>query len=108
MIEELNIGLRKNKMWIVIGAGTGLKYAYIDFVISNIPRGGRIIQSKLRKFKITKNAWLMFFDSSMEAKWINVYDDTPPPVLPDFENRGFFGVEKKLNKLLEKKVNKKK
>lgn len=50
----------------------------------------------------------MFFDSSMEAKWINVYDDTPPPVLPDFENRGFFGVEKKLNKLLEKKVNKKK
>ena len=41
----------------------------------------------------------------MEAKWINVYDDTPP-VLPDFENRGFS--EKKLNKLLEKKVNKKK
>jgi hypothetical protein len=67
LIDELNLGLRKNKMGMVIGAGTGLKYAYIDFVISNIPRGGRIIQSKLRKFKITKNAWIMFFDSSRRA-----------------------------------------
>jgi hypothetical protein len=108
LIDELNMGLRKNKMGMVIGAGTGLKYAYIDFVISNIPRGGRIIQSKLRKFKITKNAWIMFFDSSMEANWINVYDDTPPPVLPDFESRGIFGIEKKLNKLLEKKITRKK
>ncbi len=99
LIDELNMGLRKNKMGMVTGAGTGLKYAYIDFVISNISRGARIIQSKLRKFKITKNAWIMFLDSSMEANWIGVYDDTPPPLFPDFENRGIYGVEKKLNKI---------
>ncbi len=108
LIDELNLGLRKNKMGRVIGAGTGLKYAYIDFVISNISRGGRIIQSKLRKFKITKNAWIMFYDSSMEAKWINVYDDTPAPIMPDFESRGIYGVEKKLKKLLEKRESRKK
>lgn len=106
LIDELNMGLRKNKIGMVTGAGTGLKYAYIDFVISNIYRGGRIIQSKLRKFKITKNAWIMFLDSSMEANWIGVYEDSPPPLMPDFENRGIYGVDKKLNKSIEKKLGK--
>jgi hypothetical protein len=105
LIDELNLGLRKNQIGMVTGAGSGLKYSYIDFVISNIPRGARIIQSKLRKIqKSQKNAWIMFFDSAMEANWIGVYDDSPPPLLPDFENRGLYGFEKDLNKLIEKKL----
>lgn len=103
LIDELNMALRKNKMGMVTGAGTGLKYSYIDFVISNVARGGRIIQSKLRKFKIPRNAWILFFDSEKEAQWIGVYDDTPAPPLPDFENRGIHGIGKKIDRLLEKK-----
>lgn len=104
LIEELNLGLRKNEIGMVVGVGTGLKYAYIDFVISNISRGGRIIQSKLRKFKVTKNAWIMFFDSAMESKWIGVYDDTPPPLMPDFEYRAAKGISKRMSKILDKKL----
>lgn len=105
LIDELNMALRKNKMGMVTGTGTGSKYAYIDFVISNIPKAGRIIQSKLRKFKITKNAWILFFDSEKEAQWISIYDDTPPPPLPDFENRGFNGpLGRKLDKIIDQKL----
>jgi hypothetical protein len=87
LLNALNATLVEKRIGVVTGAGTGLRHGYIDFVLNSISKGGRIIQKIGKKFKLPKNSWILFFDSVMEANWIGIYEDTPIPPMPDFENR---------------------
>ncbi|RPI77431.1 MAG: hypothetical protein EHM45_09105 [Desulfobacteraceae bacterium] len=84
--DALDHALISVELGCCIGGGTGLHYSYIDLALTDMEKGFGIVKDVLCKGKITKRAWILFFDSELESKWIGIWDDSPPPPLPDYEN----------------------
>jgi hypothetical protein len=65
----------------IIGGGTGLRYSYIDFALTDLEQSIDIIQKILQDGKITKRSWLFFHDPIYQLEWIGIWPDSPEPYL---------------------------
>jgi hypothetical protein len=63
----------------VMGGGTGTRYSYVDLALLNLDEAVRAIRSVLQEGRLSRNAWIQFFDSNLGAEWIGVHDDSPAP-----------------------------
>lgn len=63
----------------VIGGGTGLRYSYVDLALLDVKKAVPAIREALRAGRLPKRSWLLFHDSALEAEWIGIWDDSPPP-----------------------------
>lgn len=61
------------------GSGTGLRYSYIDLALTDIAKAVPVIRRVLAERRAPLRSWLLFLDSDLEAEWVGVYADTPPP-----------------------------
>lgn len=77
--DALDVALRHFNIGCVIGGGTGLRYSYVDFAVTDPPAAFGIISKVLRAGKVPKNSWILFFDSERADEWIGVWDDSPAP-----------------------------
>jgi hypothetical protein len=77
--DTLDEALKHCKVGRVVGSGTGLRYSYIDFAITDVPTACGIIRMVLCAGKIPNRSWIQFFDSDKAGQWIGIWDDTPPP-----------------------------
>ncbi len=77
--DTLEESLRHFKVGCVVGSGTGLRYSYVDFAITDVAMACGIIRKVLCAGKIPKMSWILFFDSDKAEQWIGVWDDTPAP-----------------------------
>lgn len=84
--DALHEALSAAKVGTTIGGGTGLRYSYIDLALTNLPKAAGVIRDVLQAGKLPHRTWIQFFDAELAAEWVGVYDDTPPPPLPDFES----------------------
>ncbi len=71
----------KEQVGCFIGGGTGLKYSYIDLALTDLDKGIKLTKEILRNGNITKNSWILFYDSELENEWIGIWDDSPKPLL---------------------------
>ncbi len=78
--DALDGVLRSESCGCFIGGGTGLRYSYIDFALTDVRKGVDLIKRVLREGNIPNRSWVLFYDSDMADEWIGVYDDTPPPL----------------------------
>jgi hypothetical protein len=83
--DALDEVLRPNRLGCQIGGGTGLRYSYIDLALVELPQGIEAIRRRLQEGNVTKRSWIQFFDSDLAAEWIGIYDDSPPPPMPPFD-----------------------
>jgi len=83
----LDNALINARLGCCIGAGTGLHYSYIDLAFMNLEKGVAIVKEVLQKGNITKKSWILFFDSELESEWIGIWDESPPPPMPEFKIR---------------------
>ncbi len=77
--DALDDALRRKALGAVIGGGTGLRYSYVDLVLSQLDEGLAEVRKLVRAGGIPKLSWLLFFDAVWRDEWIGIYDDTPPP-----------------------------
>ena len=77
--DTLDEALRSLKVGCVSGSGTGLRYSYVDFAVTDVAISCEIIRKVLCAGKISKSSWILFFDSNKRNNWIGVWEDTPPP-----------------------------
>jgi hypothetical protein len=77
--EDVDAALREAEIGGVVGGGTGLRYGYIDLALTNVDQAAEAIRRVLRKRRVSKRTWLLFFDCEWEREWIGVWDDAPPP-----------------------------
>lgn len=82
--DALDAVLVPEKLGCHIGGGTGLRYSYIDLALTDVERGIQAVRQRLRAGKIPKRTWIQFFDSDLAAEWVGIYDDTPPPPMPEY------------------------
>ena len=78
----LDDALRARRYGCVIGAGTGLRYTYIDLALLNMDGALRRLRKLLQHAGVSRRAWLQFFDSSLAGEWIGMWPDSPPPPMP--------------------------
>ncbi len=83
--DTLDGALRDADVGCFIGGGTGLKYSYVDIVLTDLEGGASIVKRVLQEGNIPKRSWLLFFDTDLKARWIDIWDDAPPPPLPEFD-----------------------
>jgi hypothetical protein len=81
--DALNEALVPAQFGCSVGGGTGLRYSYIDLALTNVEQAQEVIRRVLQERKIPKRSWLLFYDRDWEQEWIGVWDDSPPPPLPE-------------------------
>jgi hypothetical protein len=62
-----------------VGGGMGLRYAYIDLALTDVPAAITAIRERLQAGGLPKRSWILFFDSDLASEWVGIYDDTPKP-----------------------------
>jgi hypothetical protein len=83
--DALDEVLKPGELGCHIGGGTGLRYSYIDLAVTDVNRGIAAVQARLRQGNVPRRSWILFFDDELAGEWVGIYDDTPPPLLPDLE-----------------------
>lgn len=78
----LDGALRARRYGCVIGAGTGLRYTYIDLALLDVEGALRRLRKLLQHAGVSRRAWVQFFDSSLGAEWVGMWPDSPPPPMP--------------------------
>ena len=77
--DTLDEALRSSKVGCVVGGGTGLRYSYVDFAVTDFINACNTIRATLCAGKIPKRSWIMLFDSDKAGQWVGIWDDTPAP-----------------------------
>lgn len=76
---DLRVALTDVQAGAVWGGGTGLVYSYVDFALTDVPRGVEAILNVLRRGNIHRRTWILFHEADLVDEWIGVYENTPPP-----------------------------
>lgn len=83
--DALDEVLKPTELGCQIGGGTGRRYSYIDLALVDVERGIDVVRQRLQEGNVPKRSWIQFFDADLESEWIGIYDDSPPPPMPNFE-----------------------
>ncbi|HEX2673070.1 MAG TPA: hypothetical protein VHM25_19455, partial [Polyangiaceae bacterium] len=78
-IEQLMKGILGERDGTMVGFGLGVRYGYIDLVLSNPDCARQRLFPELRAFGISKRSWVLFCDSELSTEFLPVYSDSPPP-----------------------------
>ena len=65
----------------VVGIGFGVRYGYVDLALADPDSARARLIPELRSLEISKRSWILFCDSELEAEYLPVYPDSPPPCL---------------------------
>ena len=82
MENRLERELVKAQVGAVIGSGDGVRYAYVDLALVNLPRAFEVLAEILRIVEVPTRSWLLFFDSELADEWVGLRPATPPPPMP--------------------------
>jgi hypothetical protein len=85
--DALDNALIPAKLGCIIGGGNGLQYTYIDIALGDLEKSVVVIKDVLQKKNITRKSWILFFDSELQAEWIGIWDDSPAPPMPNFDEK---------------------
>ena len=83
--DALDERLRSAKLGCFVGGGTGLRYSYVDFSLTDLWRSIPIIREVLRAGNLTRRSWIQFYDSEWQNEWVGIWDDSPPPPIEAHE-----------------------
>jgi len=78
-IEHLMKGILGERDGTMVGFGLGVRYGYIDLVLSNPDCARQRLFPELRAFGISKRSWVLFCDSELSTEYLPVYSDSPAP-----------------------------
>ncbi|MEZ6132064.1 MAG: hypothetical protein R3C59_25665 [Planctomycetaceae bacterium] len=85
MEEAVRHALEAQNLGCLIGAGTGLRYSYVELALTNVERGVAAVARAMREGRVSKRSWVQFHDADLEGEWIGVYDDSPAPPREEVE-----------------------
>ncbi|BBO35384.1 hypothetical protein [Lacipirellula parvula] len=80
--DALDEALQAAQAGCVIGAGTGLLYSYIELALTDVNAGILAVRRRLREGNIPRRTWVQFYDATLAAEWVGIYDETPAPPMP--------------------------
>ena len=79
--DALDEMLRSGGLGCVIGAGTGLRYSYVDLALTDLDAGLSAARARLAQGAVPRRSWIQFLDMEWAREWIGIHPDTPTPPL---------------------------
>lgn len=79
VIERALEALVSDGLGVVVGAGTGWRYSYLDIALADVPNGIHRIKELAKECRVNGRSWILFHDQHLGDEWIGIYKDTPPP-----------------------------
>jgi hypothetical protein len=77
--DALDRMLRADGFGCVIGAGTGLRYSYVDLALTDLDAGLSATRARLAQGGLPRRSWIQFLDMEWSHEWIGIHPDTPAP-----------------------------
>lgn len=77
--DALDETLRTARSGCVIGAGTGLRYSYVDLALTDLDAGLEATRERLARGRVPRRSWIQFPDMGWTDEWIGIHPDTPAP-----------------------------
>ena len=77
--DALDEALIRRGLGCQVGGGMGLRYAYVDMALTDVPAAITAIRERLQAGGLPKRSWIRFFDTDLASEWVGVYDDTLEP-----------------------------
>jgi hypothetical protein len=62
-----------------VGGGSGLRYAYVELALLDLPRAVELVRRVLREGRVPLRSWILFHDAALASEWLGIYPSTPPP-----------------------------
>lgn len=56
-----------------------MMYCYINLALTNVPNAIPLIREVLHAGNVSARSWILFFDRDLQAEWIGIYPQSPPP-----------------------------
>jgi hypothetical protein len=85
MEEAVRNALAAQDVGALIGAGTGLRYSYMELALTAVDRGIAAIRRAMREGNVPRRSWILFHDAHLAAEWVGIYDDSPAPPMEKVE-----------------------
>ena len=82
--DAVDEALMPQQLGCHVGGGMGLRYAYLDLALTDVPRAINTIRERMQAGRIPLRSWILFFDSHLANEWVGIYDNSPIP--PGFDN----------------------
>lgn len=79
MEEAVRNALSAQDLGALIGAGTGLRYSYVELALTDVERGIAAIRRAMQEGNVPRRSWILFHDGNMAGEWVGIYDDSPAP-----------------------------
>jgi hypothetical protein len=83
--DALDAVLKSTRLGCHIGGGTGLRYSYIDLAVTDLDRAIAAIRQRLQAGNVPRRSWIQLFDASLDAEWVGIFEETPPPPMAPFD-----------------------
>ena len=79
--EALDARLTELGVGCTIGGGSGVRYAYIDLALVDVPRAIAAVREVMaNRAHVSDRSWLQFYDPELAQEWIGLRQQSPPPV----------------------------
>jgi len=80
--EEVDRILRQAGAGAVLGGGMGLRYAYVEVVLTDVPTGAAALRQALRQASVPARTWLLFHDDELAEEWFAMGETREAPPRP--------------------------
>lgn len=77
--EQLVKRVLSERDGMMVGCGLGVRYGYIDLLLADPDCARQRLLPELRALGIAKRSWVLFCDFELEAEYLPVHADSPPP-----------------------------
>jgi hypothetical protein len=77
--DALDAALKRAGLGAHVGGGTGRRYSYVDLALRDVERAIPVVRDTLRRGKVPRRSWLLFFDATLRDEWVGIWPETPPP-----------------------------
>ncbi len=85
MEEAIRNALSAQDLGGLIGAGTGLRYNYVELALTDVDRGVSAIRRAMQEGNVPRRSWILFHNANLAGEWIGMYDDSPAPPMEKVE-----------------------
>jgi hypothetical protein len=77
--EAVDAALRAAHLGCVISAGMGVRYCYLELVVSDGARAMDVLREVIERVAGRRRGWLLFADAELRDEWIGLSPDGPEP-----------------------------
>jgi hypothetical protein len=77
--DALDRGLVAKQAGCVVGAGLGLRYAYIHLALADVLAGLGAVAEIGRSLALPRQSWVLPFDSDFSSEWQEIWPGAPAP-----------------------------